>query len=113
MGNEQCISKAAELYKNLLPYFDNTGCTADAPDGSHVFKVYWPGDRVGLSISVPLDCNSNTDEYGWTYETALWNGRDIVYNDQLGYGDICRFRSAIEISQEITRLRMLPQLLPC
>jgi hypothetical protein len=46
---------------------------------------------------------------GWKYETSLWNfsTNSIVYLDELGYDDICLFKSAQEVADELNRVHFL------
>ena len=52
-----------------------------------------------LSIIIP------PDSYIYCYETALYsNSKGVVYNEELGYSDVCRFNHSDEIVKELERL---------
>lgn len=52
-----------------------------------------------LSIIIPPDVFLNC------FETALYsNSKGVVYNEELGYDDICRFSNSNEVIKELERL---------
>lgn len=52
-----------------------------------------------LSIIIPSDVFINC------FETALFsNSKGVVYNEELGYDDICRFSNSNEVIKELERL---------
>jgi hypothetical protein len=62
-----------------------------------------------LSISIPTDASGNRGYSASgrpeTIETALIDDNgDLVYVEELGYDDICRFDSDEEVENEILRL---------
>jgi len=65
-----------------------------------------PNTSYGLSISYPPDANEHADKYGWVIVTALWDmtTNSLIYNDQLNYDDILRFRTVDELLAEIARV---------
>ena len=76
-------------------------------DNNHyVFRVFWSGSDTGVSVSVPPDKNTNADKYGYILEIALWSREEeIVYNDSMGYDDVCTFSTMEEMIAELNRLR--------
>jgi len=54
-----------------------------------------------LSIIIPPDLNIHC------YETALYkNSKGVVYCDELGYSDVCRFSDSDEVIKELKRLNL-------
>ena len=52
-----------------------------------------------LSIIIP------PDSYIYCYETALYsNSKGVVYNEELGYSDVCKFDNSDEVVKELERL---------
>ncbi len=84
------------------------------PCSSHCFRVILPkNDMVkAISCSIPTDVNrgimNRLREYqplSIVYETALFDDDDhLIYIDELGYGDICRFDSDKELTNEVKRV---------
>ncbi len=68
---------------------------------------------TSISISVPPDAYGNRGieyddpEIPNTIETALFNNDNIVYIDEIGYEDVLRFKSFVELMREINRIIVL------
>ena len=80
-----------------------TGIVINDPrGGGWCFTVKFNEGR-GLSIATPpMGCA--------TMETALWGGPandTIIYDDDIGYDDVCLFDNANEIIEEINRVYAL------
>ena len=72
----------------------------------HCFKVEFPKNSTVkyLSISVPHDCNYSLSSET-CIETALCNDEEnLIYDDNLGYDDVCRFCCPEDVEQELIRL---------
>ena len=110
-----CISMSDLLYKILTTKLINVEnpnqFTFDKYPDSFCFILYWDMKPIGLSISYPLDVNSNYVKHGWIIETALYNRdtKHIVYDDSVNYNDIHRFDTIDELLVEIKRLSALNQ----
>ena len=69
------------------------------PSNTHCFRIVLRGRPFQLSVSCPPDVSYPC------FETALMNAEgQIIYNEELGYDDICRFGTAEEVLEEILRL---------
>ena len=84
------------------------GLHINAPSGSLLNKL---SPNTCLSVIVPMDTFYNTECV--CYETALYNtqynpkdldSHPVIYNEELGYTDVCRFSNTDEVSQELDRL---------
>lgn len=124
MGNlNSCIAKAQELFTYLNQNENEWMNGVVLPEGSFCFKVPIPKHKgVRISISVPPDAmgnrgniiNSSTSQpYDEgdpsTFETAIdVDGRIIsdleYFGKEIGYYDVCRFESFIEIKEEIEKI---------
>lgn len=63
------------------------------------FKINFTHGLFQLSISCPPDLSYAS------FETALFdNENNFMYNDDLGYDDVCRFDTVEEVFAEILRL---------
>lgn len=51
-----------------------------------------------LSVSYPPDAHG-------FLETALFHGASLVYVDEVGYDDVCRFDEVSEVVEEVRRLQ--------
>jgi hypothetical protein len=112
-NNAICFYKAYKLWYKLSRKTNlrNTGIEFASPPETWSFRFYFPkGKRVfGLSIAIPIDACGNLGDsasgYPETIEIALINNSgSLVYNEDLGYEDICRFNSDEEVESEILRL---------
>lgn len=106
----KCIAKCSMysemVYNEVKTKLINDGFELVKYDDSYVFRVFWSGSDTGVSVSVPPDTNRNTEKYGYTLETVLWSREEkIVYNDSMGYDDVCRFSTIAEMVDELNRLR--------
>lgn len=121
MGNQLACQQVAGNLRNFLESSDelkNNGVgVPNSTNNSHCFKVSLPFPYPSnyISVSVPPNAYGNRgDEYGEgvpsTYETALFNNGELVYNDDVGYEDICRFESNEDLVEELVRLsRLYPE----
>ena len=99
----------------------NIGCSMQSFNSDcFCFRVNIPQnsfDVGAVSCSIPPDANMCTSQtYGLnaTYETALINTNgSLMYDDTLGYDDVCRFGSVAEIIDEIQSIVKKTQALPC
>jgi hypothetical protein len=68
--------------------------------GHFCFRVTFSGSDYGLSISCPPDFNGFV-------ETALFQSSTgkLIYDDEKGYDDICRFSNIDELIAEINRVK--------
>ena len=108
-----CYRRAFALWRFLTTRssLENLGLTFESPPDSFCFRIRFPGNCLvyELSISVPTDAMGNRGDsqsgFPETLETALFDcNDDLIYNEELGYGDICRFSSNEEVEIEILRL---------
>jgi hypothetical protein len=109
MGNvQQCIDKSEALFNQISPKLSDDGYTFIRSPNSYSFRITWPNTTYGLSISYPQDVNKNAAEYGWVIETALWSitNDKLIYNDDIGYDNICQFNTVDELLFEIARVRL-------
>jgi hypothetical protein len=75
------------------------------------FRAIYPPDRqfMAVSCSVPSDGLGNDGTTPSTLETALIGHEgDLIYIDDLGYSDVCKFSSNEEVLEEL--LRLAPRL---
>lgn len=99
----------------------NIGCSVQSFNSDYFcFRVNIPPnsfDVGAVSCSIPPDANMGISQtYGLnaTYETAIINTNEsLMYDDTLGYDDVCRFGSVAEIIDEIQRIVKKTQALPC
>ena len=112
-SNVDCYLRAFELWNYLAnsPSLRNAGLTFESPPEGYCFRIQFPANCVAyeLSISVPTDAFGNRGETASglpeTFETALFGNDDnLIYNEDLGYDDICRFYSNEEVESDILRL---------
>jgi len=69
------------------------------PSNTHCFRIVLRGRSFQLSVSCPPDVSYPC------FETALMNAEGrLIYNEELGYDDICRFDTAEKVLEEILRL---------
>lgn len=110
MGNDQsCVDKAQELF-NFLNNDENVWMNGVIlKQGSFCFRVpicdY--DNKIFISISVPPDAMGNRDLDGEanTFETAIFIDNNIIYESNfLGYEDVLRFYSFIDVKNEIERM---------
>jgi len=79
---------------------------------SFVFRIKgFGGDFDMLSVSYPPDAMGNRDEDNVeipeTIEMALVLNDKLIYIEELGYSDVCRFFDTEELIEEINRLHIL------
>ena len=125
-----CCGTEAKLVHSLLKEelgkcSDMSGFKIDKKDqDSFCFKVELP-EPIGeknidkISISVPSDAMGNrpmdNNLYPQAMETALFSGKELVYEPELGYEDIVRFygderaSEAKNIEKLIAHIKQLAQ----
>jgi hypothetical protein len=81
---------------------------------SHCFNVTVKEGRI-VSVSVPVDANGNGMYDGdpnipGTYETALRtpDRKSLLYINRFGYNDICRWNDVSKLSNELLRIKNIP-----
>ena len=112
IGNHAaCFTEAYKLWYKLSKNTNLQDAKFVSPPERWCFRLHFPsGKRVfGLSISIPTDACGNLGDsasgYPETIEIALIDKNDLlVYNEDLGYEDVCRFNSDEEVEKEILRL---------
>lgn len=72
----------------------------------HCFTVKFPEHCTVkyLSISVPHDCNYSLSLETCIQTALLDDTKNLFYDDNLGYIDVCRFCCPEEVEQELIRL---------
>jgi len=118
-----CNTVAGQMHHQISSniILKNIGCSVQSFNSDcFCFRVNIPPnsfDVGAVSCSIPPDANMGilqTNGLNATYETALINTSDsLMYDDTLGYDDVCRFNSVAEIIDEIQRIVKKTQALPC
>lgn len=117
MNVQNCINASNALYNIIQNYIMNTqhlnslGVFLEPKDEKtfyfHVrFKIPRYGGIYAISISYPPNINGNKDNnISSTIETAIIDGfGDLMYDDNYGYSDTCRFNTPDQIINEILRI---------
>ena len=108
MGNIQTCTYAVNLLANILREYTNI----DVPDKitHHCFRITLQSGQV-VSVSVPPDANAHLtmeNLESTVFETALvGNDGHLMYSKELGYDDIQRFYSHVEVWIELNRVNLL------
>jgi hypothetical protein len=102
-AHKSCITKCQSLYLELDYLLSNEGFIFKRVPNMYLFRLFWVGSRISISISYPPDANM----YSEVIETALFVGGDIVYNNTLLYNDVRRFESVGELVEELRRVRRI------
>ena len=98
----KCNDKAKELWEKI----DNTA--NECPDKINMSSMIqvWVSDNIKLVIIVALDSIKNSmDQKPSEFETYLVDkNENKIFNDILGYKEVCRFNSEDKLFREIKRL---------
>ena len=105
----ECNIVAKELHTKLISNY-NLKNVDFMPVGNetYCFRAKLVNGR-GISIAVPPDAMGNRgDRFNEgvpsTYEIALYENGNVIYNESIGYEDICRFYTIEDIVKELQRL---------
>ena len=107
-----CNMFASQMYHEISnnKILKDIGCSMQSFNSdSFCFRINIPQNsfNVGaISCSIPIDANLGIGlKTDVTYETAIVNtSGDLIYIRNLGYDDVCRFSSIIEVIDEIQRV---------
>jgi hypothetical protein len=108
---QECVEAMQKLHTNLKDDYDVEvimnriyrtigALRVKIPDNSLLHEKYPEAESV--SVIIPMDTYWGCKYL--VYETALFGGDGVVYNEELGYSDVCRFSNPSEVNQELERL---------
>ena len=75
-----------------------------------VFELKKPDIECSISVSVPPDRNTDIDEYGPLYETAIKRGDNLVYDAHPDYEDVCCHKDAYDVINTVNAVFNLEKI---
>ncbi len=95
--------KSAPYFPPLSPGRLNPDIVFDRflGENTFVFELKKPGIACSISVSVPADRNTDIDECGPLYETAIKRGGILVYDAHPDYEDVCCHEDAYDVINSV------------
>ena len=108
---QECLDAMSKVHENLKNDYNIEVVHYRNQQGICALRVKIPNDSLlhekfpeaeFVSVIVPMDTYWGCKYI--VYETALLNNSGVVYNEEFGYSDVCRFGNSNEVNQELDRL---------